>query len=119
MIAVEFHSNLVGPAVVLGVAAAGLYGLLAVSLVLTYRVSRTIGFIHGGIAIFTGSGGKVYNCVLAELEGYRCSFTGKELVYPKLTAALKNLGKGSCVVSDARIIGKTTDEGFVEVACAE
>jgi branched-chain amino acid transport system permease protein len=53
VIAVEFHSNLVGPAVVLGVAAAGLYGLLAVSLVLTYRVSRTIGFIHGGIAIFT------------------------------------------------------------------
>ena len=36
----------------LGVAAAGLYGLLAVSLVLTYRVSRTIGFVHGGIAVF-------------------------------------------------------------------
>jgi branched-subunit amino acid ABC-type transport system permease component len=53
VIAVEFNSNLVGPAVVLGVAAASLYGLLAVSLVLTYRVSRTIGFIHGGIAIFT------------------------------------------------------------------
>jgi branched-chain amino acid transport system permease protein len=50
--ALEFHSNLVGPAMVLGVAAAGLYGLLAVSLVLTYRVSRTIGFVHGGIAIF-------------------------------------------------------------------
>ena len=53
MIAVEFNSSLLGPAMVLGVAAAGLYGLLAVSLVLTYRVSRTIGFIHGGIAIFT------------------------------------------------------------------
>lgn len=52
MFALEFHSNLVGPAMVLGVAAAGLYGLLAVSLVLTYRVSRTIGFVHGGIAIF-------------------------------------------------------------------
>jgi branched-subunit amino acid ABC-type transport system permease component len=53
VIALEFNTNLLGPALVLGVAAAGLYGLLAVSLVLTYRVSRTIGFIHGGIAIFT------------------------------------------------------------------
>ncbi len=52
MIAVEFNTNLLGPALVLGVAAAGLYGLLAVSLVLTYRVSRTIGFVHGGIAMF-------------------------------------------------------------------
>jgi len=50
--ALEFQSELVGPAMVLGVAAAGLYGLLAVSLVLTYRVSRTIGFVHGGIAVF-------------------------------------------------------------------
>jgi hypothetical protein len=73
----------------------------------------------GGIGIFTASGGRVYNCVLAELEGYRCSFTGKELVYPKLTSALKSLGKTSCVVSDARIIGKTAEEGFVEVACAD
>ena len=52
MFALEFNSSLIGPAVVLGVAAAGLYGLLAVSLVLTYRVSRTIGFVHGGIAVF-------------------------------------------------------------------
>jgi hypothetical protein len=73
----------------------------------------------GGIAIFTGSGGKVYNCVLAELEGYRCSFTKKDAVFPKLTSALQSFGKGSCVVSDARIIGKTPDEGFVEVACAD
>src|SRR5688572_31014818 len=51
-LAVEFHSQLLGPAVVLGVAAAGLYGLLAVTLVLTYRVSRTIGFVQGGIAVF-------------------------------------------------------------------
>ena len=52
MLALQFHTQLVGPALVLGVAAAGLYGLLAVSLVLTYRVSRTIGFVHGGIAVF-------------------------------------------------------------------
>lgn len=73
----------------------------------------------GGIGIFTGAGGKVHNCVLAELEGYRCSFTKKDVVFPKLTAALRGLGKDSCTVSDARIIGKTPDEGFVEVACSD
>ena len=73
----------------------------------------------GGIGIFTANGGKVYNCVLAELEGYRCSFSKKDAVYPKLTAQLKSLGKGSCTVSDARVIGKTADEGFVELACAD
>ena len=73
----------------------------------------------GGIGIFTAGGGIVYNCVLAELEGYRCSFTKKEVVYPKLTAALRSLGKDSCTVSEARSIGKTPDEGFVEIACAD
>ena len=38
-----FHPSVLGPGIVLGVAAAGLYGLLSVSLVMTYRVSRTIG----------------------------------------------------------------------------
>ena len=52
MLALQFHSNLIGPTIVLGIAAAGLYGLLAVPLVLTYRVSRTIGFVQGGIAVF-------------------------------------------------------------------
>ena len=52
MLAMQFHSSLIGPTIVLGIAAAGLYGLLAVPLVLTYRVSRTIGFVQGGIAVF-------------------------------------------------------------------
>ena len=50
--AVEFNTDALGAGLVLGVAGAGLYGLLAVSLVLTYRVSHTIGFMHGGIALF-------------------------------------------------------------------
>lgn len=50
-LALAFNHTLLTPALVLGVAAAGLYGLLAVSLVLTYRVSRTIGFAQGGIAL--------------------------------------------------------------------
>lgn len=73
----------------------------------------------GAIAIFTASSGQVYDCVRSELEGYRCSFTKKDQIYPKMSADLAKLGKGSCQVSDARAVGKTTDEGFVEVACAD
>ncbi|HET9770422.1 MAG TPA: branched-chain amino acid ABC transporter permease, partial [Acidimicrobiia bacterium] len=51
LVALAYNNDLLRPALVLGVAAAGLYGLLAVSLVLTYRVSRTIGFVQGGIAL--------------------------------------------------------------------
>ena len=47
-----FHPSVLGPGIVLGVASAGLYGLLSVSLVMTYRGSRTIGFVHGGLALF-------------------------------------------------------------------
>jgi len=38
---------------ILGVAEAGLYALLPIALVLSYRVSRTIAFVHGGIAAST------------------------------------------------------------------
>lgn len=51
LVALAYNNDLLRPALVLGIAAAGLYGLLAVSLVLTYRVSRTIGFVQGGIAL--------------------------------------------------------------------
>lgn len=73
----------------------------------------------GGIGIFTAQGGKVLDCVHAELDGYRCSFTEKKAVFSKLTANLKTLGKNSCTVSDARAVGKTADEGFIEVACSD
>lgn len=73
----------------------------------------------GGIGVFTAQGGRIMDCVHAEIEGYRCSFSKKEAVFPKLTGNLKSMGKTSCVVSDARAIGKTANEGFVEVACAD
>lgn len=44
------HLELWQPVLVLGVVQAGLYGLLPISLVLCFRVSRTIAFLHGGIA---------------------------------------------------------------------
>jgi branched-subunit amino acid ABC-type transport system permease component len=50
IINVGFEPDLLKPVLVLGVVQAGLYGLLPISLVLSYRVSRTIAFVHGGIA---------------------------------------------------------------------
>ena len=38
------------PVLIIGVLQAGLYGLLPIAFVLSYRVSRTIAFVHGGIA---------------------------------------------------------------------
>lgn len=75
----------------------------------------------GAVAVFDADGGgKIYNCVIAELQGYACSFTPKAASLVKISNDLKALGKGSCVVSDARIIGKTdTGDGFIEVACAD
>ena len=46
--------DLIPEIVLLGLMVAGLYGLLPVAIVLTYRISRTIAFVHGGIAIFVG-----------------------------------------------------------------
>jgi branched-subunit amino acid ABC-type transport system permease component len=48
--ATDLHLDLWKPVLVLGVLQAGLYGLMPIALVLSYRVSRTIAFVHGGIA---------------------------------------------------------------------
>lgn len=50
LLGLQFHSNILGPALVNGVAIASLYALLAVALVLTFRMSRSVAFVHGGIA---------------------------------------------------------------------
>ncbi len=77
----------------------------------------------GGIGVFaTTSGGasKVYDCAHSELKSFRCSLTKAAAAYPKLTAELKTLGKATCVVSNARTVGVTSDQkGFIEVACAD
>ncbi len=49
----SIHLTLWKQVLVLGVAEAGLYALLPIALVLSYRVSRTIAFVHGGIAAST------------------------------------------------------------------
>ncbi|WP_019878107.1 branched-chain amino acid ABC transporter permease [Sporichthya polymorpha] len=49
--ALSFEGGLFGPSIVAGVTTSGLYGLVAVALVLSYRISRTIAFVHGGIVL--------------------------------------------------------------------
>ncbi|MBS0410528.1 MAG: hypothetical protein JSR86_11480 [Proteobacteria bacterium] len=74
----------------------------------------------GGVGVFTGSTGQVFDCAHAEIEGYRCSNTKPELTYPTLTADLKKLNKPSCVVSSARTVGVTAEKhGYIEVGCAD
>lgn len=46
--------GLLDETLILGALIAGLYGFLPVAVVLTYRISRTIAFVHGGFAIFGG-----------------------------------------------------------------
>lgn len=50
-LALQFNSKILGPALVSGFTSAGLYALIAVALVLSYRVSRTVAFIHGGLTL--------------------------------------------------------------------
>jgi hypothetical protein len=73
----------------------------------------------GGIGIFTATSNTVYDCVTSEMNGYRCSFTKQDAAFSRLTADLKALGKGSCTVSGARVIGQTATDGYVEVACSD
>jgi hypothetical protein len=77
----------------------------------------------GAVAMFPADASKpahVYNCAISELAGYRCSFSKPDAAYPSLTDALKKVGKSSCVVSDAKVLGTTPDKmGYVEVACAD
>ncbi len=51
VVALDFNSRIFFPAIVGGAANAGLFGLIAVALVLSYRISRTIAFVHGGIVL--------------------------------------------------------------------
>ncbi len=75
----------------------------------------------GAIAIFPANGaGHAYDCAHSELIGYRCSLTKAPAAYDKLTGDLKALGKTSCQVSNARVVGLTADKkGYIEVACSD
>ena len=75
----------------------------------------------GAIAMFASSGpSTVYDCAHSEIVGYRCSLTKPDAAYASLTKDLSGLGKTSCVVSAARMVGVTADKhAYVEVGCAD
>jgi hypothetical protein len=73
----------------------------------------------GAIAIFSTGPAVIYDCLTAELNGYRCSFSKQDPVFPRLSAELKAFGKGSCTVSSVRVVGRNDTDGFVEVACSD
>jgi branched-subunit amino acid ABC-type transport system permease component len=50
LVLAAFHFDLFKFSLVQGVALGALYGILAIALVLTFRMSRVVGFVHGGIA---------------------------------------------------------------------
>ena len=75
----------------------------------------------GGVGIFPGHGpAHVYDCLRAQDEGYKCSYTPIEALYPHLNAELKAKNKGGCVVASARPFAHGDDgSDFVEVGCAD
>ena len=75
----------------------------------------------GAIAMFPPKGSaSVYDCAHSEIVGYRCSLTKPSAAYASLTKDLSGLGKTSCVVSEARMVGVTADKhAYVEVGCAD
>jgi hypothetical protein len=74
----------------------------------------------GGVGVFPPTGpAMVYDCVRATNQGYKCSFSGPEAVYPKLTAQLVARGRTSCTVNGARPFGSNDTNDYVEVSCAD
>jgi hypothetical protein len=76
---------------------------------------------NGAVGLFkaSGAGSKVLDCAHALIAGYKCGLTNKTN-WASLTADLNKLSVKSCVVSNARIMGKTAGGMMlVETACAD
>jgi hypothetical protein len=74
----------------------------------------------GAVAIFSGdSKGTVLNCGRSIAEGYKCSYTAIEIAQAAITDQLKAQNRASCKVNDLRSVGRTKDEAFLEVSCAD
>lgn len=103
VLGLEFNSNVLGPALVNGVATAALYGVLAVALVLTYRMSRIVAFVHGGI----GTAGAFVYWYLAG------TFSGQFHVrgWPKLPALLVVIALGAVagLIFGSLVMGRMAD----------
>jgi hypothetical protein len=79
----------------------------------------------GGVGFFPAGAGqsRVLDCLRAESEGFKCTFTQTAPLFAKLTEQLRAKGKTTCVVSNAASHGYADAPGgkedFVEVACAD
>ena len=75
----------------------------------------------GGVGIFPAHGPThVYDCLRSQDEGFKCSYTPIEALYPRLNAELKAKNKGGCVVASARPFARGDDgSDYVEVGCAD
>jgi branched-subunit amino acid ABC-type transport system permease component len=87
--------DLVPEIIVLGLGLAALYGMLPVAIVLTYRISRTIGFVHGGIAIF---GALVYSYLVRGPAGEdAASLAGTDSILGPRPAIMLAIAGGAVV----------------------
>ena len=80
----------------------------------------------GGVGFFPAGSGqsRVLNCLRAEAEGYKCSFTPTSALFTALTDQLRAKNKTSCVVSTAAAFAVADAPGggkddYVEVGCAD
>ena len=110
------HWDLFKTVLVAGVVQAGLYGLLPVSIILSYRISRTIAFVHGGIAAATALSYWMLTIHSELIPNYLYSIHGHRLGHrPEISPFVAMLlatafgavlgGIYGVIVMDARIAG--------------
>lgn len=76
----------------------------------------------GAVAVFAETGkSDIYDCVRAGALGAsaECKLSDRSAIYSKYNASLVAKGKGTCKVSDARWIGRTSTSDYVETACSD
>jgi uncharacterized protein YgiM (DUF1202 family) len=74
----------------------------------------------GAVLVFEGAKNTVYNCAVAEVQGYRCSFTKKDVAYAQVTKDLKSLKETNCVVGNSRPMDRGTDTTvYLEGSCTD
>lgn len=139
--ALEFHGDMLMPVLMEGFGFVGVYGLIAVSIVLSYKISRTVAFVHGGILLFgtlfywyftfqgphLGHWPALLLCVVigaAIAVAYGFAITSERLSnYPKVTLTTFSLGimlllAGLCftiVAAQGELVDSVFGEGTIEI----
>jgi hypothetical protein len=74
---------------------------------------------QSAVVIRDGAAAKVMHCLRAEAEGFRCGFSQPADNYGLLQADLVEMGRDSCVVNGAQVIGRSSTRAYVEATCAD